>query len=252
VTTSPPAPAAPAAAPVPATRTARERARAEVTAEILATAGHHLAADGAAALSLRAIARDLGMVSSAVYRYVPSRDDLLTRLIVQAYDSLGAAAETAEAAVDRSDLSGRFRAVAFAVRDWALANPHEYALLYGTPVPGYQAPQDTIPPATRVPALLLGLLVQAVLEGRPVPREPVPPAAAAALEPLREWVPPQVPDDLMLRGLLAWSSLFGAVSFELFGHLHNVVGERADLRTAYAERQVESLLALAGLADQPG
>src|SRR5215470_9097552 len=79
-------------------RTARERARAEITREILAAGRRHLATEGAAGLSLRAIARDLGMASSAVYRYVASRDDLLTRLIIEAYDSLGAAAEAAEAA----------------------------------------------------------------------------------------------------------------------------------------------------------
>src|SRR5215475_9172589 len=89
-------------------RTARERARAEITREILEAGRRHLAMEGAAALSLRAIARDLGMVSSAVYRYVASRDDLLTRLIIDAYDALGAAAETREADVDRADLAGRW------------------------------------------------------------------------------------------------------------------------------------------------
>src|SRR5271166_244645 len=74
-----------------AARTARERARAEITAEILAAGRRHLATEGAAALSLRAIARELGMASSAVYRYVASRDELLTQLIIGAYDSLGAA-----------------------------------------------------------------------------------------------------------------------------------------------------------------
>ncbi len=77
-------------------RTARERARAEITSEILEAGRRHLATDGAAALSLRAIARELGMASSAVYRYVASRDDLLTRLIIDAYNSLGAAAEAAD------------------------------------------------------------------------------------------------------------------------------------------------------------
>src|SRR5215469_4392552 len=75
-----------------APRTARERARAEITSEILDAGRRHLATDGASALSLRAIARELGMASSAVYRYVESRDDLLTRLIIDAYESLGAAA----------------------------------------------------------------------------------------------------------------------------------------------------------------
>src|SRR5215467_9079408 len=112
-------------------RTARERARAEITAELLDAGRRHLATEGAAALSLRAIARDLGMASSAVYRYVASRDDLLTRLIIDAYNSLGSAAESAESPVDRADLAGRWSAVCHAARSWALANPNEWALIYG-------------------------------------------------------------------------------------------------------------------------
>ena len=76
--------------------TARERARAELTADILGLARAQLATVGAAGLSLRAVARELGMVSSAVYRYFPSRDDLLTRLIIEGYDAVGAAAEQAD------------------------------------------------------------------------------------------------------------------------------------------------------------
>jgi AcrR family transcriptional regulator len=147
-----------------APRTARERARAEITAEILDAARGYLATDGAPALSLRAIARDLGMASSALYRYFSSRDQLLTRLIIDAYDSLGAAAEAAEAAVDRHDLAGRFAATCVAVRDWALAHPNEYALIYGSPVPGYVAPADTVRPASRVTTLLLRIIVEAAAE----------------------------------------------------------------------------------------
>ena len=102
-----------------APRTARERARAELTAEIVETARAHLAVEGAAGLSLRAVARDLGMVSSAIYRYFPSRDDLLTRLIIDAYNSLGEAAETAEAEMKRSDLVGRWQAIVHGARGWA-------------------------------------------------------------------------------------------------------------------------------------
>src|SRR4051812_34165194 len=135
----------------------RARVRAEMTEEIKAAARRHLAADGAN-LSLRAVARELGMVSSAIYRYFASRDELLTALIVDAYDAIGSAAERAEAAVDRADLRGRWLTACRAVREWALANPHEYALLYGSPVPGYAAPQDTVPPASRVPVLISGIL----------------------------------------------------------------------------------------------
>ena len=87
------------------------------------------------------------MVSSAIYRYFPSRDDLLTALIIDGYNAIGEAAEQAEAACPAGDFAGRWRAVGQAIRDWALAHPHEYALVYGSPVPGYRAPEQTIGPA---------------------------------------------------------------------------------------------------------
>ena len=115
----------------------RARVRAEMTDEIKNVARRHLATDGAN-LSLRAVARDLGMASSAVYRYFASRDDLLTAMIIDAYDALGS---TAEAAVGGKEVpfTDRFLSACHAVRDWALENPHEWALIYGSPVPGYQA-----------------------------------------------------------------------------------------------------------------
>src|SRR4051794_34402415 len=132
-----------------ASRTARERVRAELTKEITDIARRQLATEGAGGLSLRAVAREMGMVSSAVYRYFASRDDLLTALIIDGYNSLGEAVEQAEAAVPRHDLDGRWLALGRAIRAWARENTPEYALLYGSPVPGYIAPQDTIGPASR-------------------------------------------------------------------------------------------------------
>jgi len=232
-------------------RTARERARAEITSEILDAARGYLATDGAPALSLRAIARDLGMASSALYRYFSSRDELLTRLIIDAYDSLGGAAEASEATIDRNDLAGRFTAICEAVRAWALAHPNEYALIYGSPVPGYVAPADTVQPATRVTALLLWIIVDAASAGRVAAADlqhadvqdtgvqdtgaqdtgaqPV----AAALAPIRAHLPPGVPAPLVQRALMVWTNLFGVISFELYGQLHNVVGEAPADRDAF-------------------
>ena len=141
----------------------RERARAEITAAILDAARRQLATVGAADLSLRAIAREIGMVSSAVYRYVASRDDLLTLLIIESYDALGAAVEAA--AAKRRAPAERFLAAARAVRTWAVEHPHEYALLYGSPVPGYEAPQDTIGPASRTTLALVGIVADAARDG---------------------------------------------------------------------------------------
>ena len=226
----------------------RRQARDELTRRIVETARAQLATVGAASLSLRAVARELGMVSSAVYRYVPSRDDLLTLLIVEAYDALGAAAERSEAKVDRADLAGRLRAVCFGVRRWAIRHPHEYGLIYGAPVPGYAAPADTIGPASRVGVLLVGLLVDGVDGGRFPRRDPeVGGAVHRAIAPIRPFIPPQVPDDLVVRGLMAWTYLFGAVSFDLFGHRHNVVADPAGLREAFFEEEIARIAAFVGV-----
>jgi AcrR family transcriptional regulator len=208
----------------------RARVRAEMIDEIKRVARRHVADEGAA-LSLRAVARDMGMVSSALYRYFPSRDDLLTALIIDAYDALGEAAEQADAAVaDRTDVLGRWQAVAHALRDWALAVPHEYALLYGSPVPGYAAPRDTVGPAAR-PVLVFGsILTDAAAAGRLAPGVPaeLPPALHAEIAAAAEAVSAEVGVPEMARGLIAWTELFGAISFELFGRINNVIDERRD------------------------
>jgi AcrR family transcriptional regulator len=208
-----------------APRTARERARAELTSEIKAVARRQLADEGVGALSLRAVARELGMVSSAVYRYFPSRDDLLTALIVDTYDSVGEAAESAESVVPRPDHVGRWMAACRAVRAWALANPQAYALIFGSPIPGYAAPQDTIDPAVRIPTLLLAVLSDSVTAGRSVPEPAValPRSVRRDLKAVREQIAPELDDGGMARAITAWTLLIGTISFELFGHLHNVI-----------------------------
>lgn len=204
--------------------TARERARAEITAELLAVARRHLAEHGAASLSLRAVAREVGMVSSAVYRYFASRDELLTRLLVDAYDAVADAAEAGDATAERHDLAGRMVGATTAIRAWAVAHPHEYALVYGTPVPGYAAPADTIGPALRVSMVMLSILADGVAAGAIDTDERIETTRAVRsdLAGLRQ-VAPGVPDAVLARGLVAWTQLFGHISFELFGHLHNVV-----------------------------
>src|SRR4051795_9902207 len=170
-----------------ARRTARALARAELTRAILDRAGVQLAEVGPAALSVRQIARDLEMASSAVYRYFPSRDALLTALLVQAYDDLGAAVEQGDASAARDDLRGRWTGIALALRDWAVAHPHQYALTYGSPVPGYAAPQDTIASATRVSLALITLVSDAEAAGRApgAPTRRATPAELEAIAPVR-------------------------------------------------------------------
>ncbi|MHA6617170.1 TetR/AcrR family transcriptional regulator [Pseudonocardia sp. DLS-67] len=220
---------------------ARARVRAELTREIVEAARRHLATDGATGLSLRAVARELGMASSAVYRYFSSRDELLTALIVDAYDAIGAAAEKAEAAVPRADLRERWRATCRAARVWAVAHPHEYALIYGSPVPGYAAPEATIGPASRVAVLLCRVVADGVAAGT-VDATPDGPDAGDVLTPgVAEGL--GLPEPLAPRMVTAWSSLYGAISFELFGQTHNVVADHA----AYFDTTVERLADLVPL-----
>ena len=209
----------------------RARVRAEMITEIKTVARHHLETDGAN-LSLRAVARDMGMVSSALYRYFASRDELLTALILDAYNALGAAVEAADAAVsDRAELRRRWLAVAHAIRGWALERPAEYALLYGTPVPGYAAPRDTIAAASRTAVVLIRILADGHAAGTMGAQAATPRlvrAVRADLASARDEISPGLPEELLLLGMTGWLQLFGTVSFELFGQLNNVIDARAE------------------------
>jgi len=237
----------------PRAATARERARAELTREIKEEARRQLAAGGADGLSLRAVARELGMVSSALYRYYPSRDDLLTALIIDAYNALGAAAE--QAVVGAAPARERWIAACRAIRGWARANPHEYALIYGSPVPGYRAPEATIVPASRVPLAFVGVVQGALCGGElTAARDALPVtgalaeqaaalSAALAPSPGSPGAVAGVPPDALVRAVVAWTQLFGMISFELFGQF---VGsfEPPDALFGYAVAQLAAFVGL--------
>jgi len=224
--------------------TNRVASRERIVAEALRLGRVQLAEVGAAALSLRAVARELGVVSSAVYRYFPSREALLTALIIEAYDELGESAERAERVVPRSDLLRRFRVTAHAVRNWALANPNEYALIFGSPVPGYAAPEDTIAHAARVPLVLLGIL-------RDFPPDHVGfdlgSPAARAIEPLHSGLAPDVAPNLLALGYTAWHLIIGAVSMETFGHQRNVIAPAGRTRAGFFDSQLRLIAADLGM-----
>ncbi|MEQ1701976.1 MAG: TetR/AcrR family transcriptional regulator [Ilumatobacteraceae bacterium] len=220
----------------------RERAREELTAEIVRLARLQVEQEGAANLSLRAIARDLGMVSSAIYRYFASRDELLTRLIIDSYDRVGEQVEAADARVKkRGDFLGRWRAMSHALRDWAFAYPAEYALLFGTPVPGYAAPQDTIGPASRYTVVLIRLVVEMEQAGH-TSTERVPPALRRDYARFRERYAVPASDAMLMQGMGAWAATMGAISLELFGHLHNVIDSPGALFEAVVEGQGRLLI----------
>ncbi|WP_432478004.1 TetR/AcrR family transcriptional regulator [Nocardioides sp. GXQ0305] len=229
--------------------TPREQARERTMAEIVRLGREQLATTGPVDLSVRSIARDLGVVSSAIYRYVRTRDELLTLLVVDAYGEL---ADRVDEAVSRRRRpqhthAQRLCASAHAVRDWALAEPARYGLLFGTPVPGYHAPgEETTPVGTRVPTLMTRLLAEAWADGSvgEVPEVRVPAALGRDLRAVRTQLGVEIPEWLLARGMLWWSSVFGAVSFEVFGQYG--AGTFSDPRRLF-DHHLDVLLGTVGL-----
>ena len=195
----------------------RQDARDRIESQIIELGRRHLVTEGAAGLSLRAIARDLGMVSSAVYRYVASRDELLTLLLVDAYSELADAVDDAGAA--ETSWRDRLSAMAQAARRWAVDHPEGWALLYGSPVPGYRAPAErTVGPGTRV----VGALFDAVAAG--IGAGEVSKTEVAVTQPLssdfqrvREEFGFSGDDSAVAKCFLLWAGLIGAISLEVFG-----------------------------------
>lgn len=217
----------------------RAENRAAMEANVRRLGREHLRTHGAAGLSLRAIARDLGVVSSAVYRYVAGRDDLLTLLVVEAYTDL---ADAAEAAMPRGATPrARLLAAAEAVRAWAVADPARWALLYGSPVPGYRAPAEaTTEPGTRVVRALLREFAAAEVAGGIRADLPTVPASLTAdTATIRATVGLTMSDAAVLAATHLWATLVGGVSLEVFGQYGD--GVLADPRALFV-RTVEATL----------
>ncbi|KOU30973.1 TetR family transcriptional regulator [Streptomyces sp. WM6373] len=187
---------------------------------------------GAAGLSLDLVARGSGLAVTDVEAVFPHRDDLLTALVIDAYDASGAAMEQADrAAADAGAPAGaRLLAAARALRQWSFANPAEFTLIYGSPVPGYHAPQDTVPPASRTPAVLAGILRSALEGGELTPprrRLPGPSLLRPEALDLFGGTPPAPFSDIVERGIALWSSLIGLLVFQVFSRTHDSVRDEA-------------------------
>ena len=195
----------------------RQAGRERIEARIVELGRQHLVTDGPAGLSLRAIARDLGMVSSAVYRYVASRDELLTLLLVDAYSDPADAVDNAREGV-RDGWRDEVLAMARAMRRWALDQPASWALLYGTPVPGYRAPAErTTGPGTRVIAALLAAVADGVIAGD-VRLADVPDSHPSPdFDQIRDEFGFPGDDTVLAKCFLAWAGIIGAISLEVFG-----------------------------------
>ncbi len=196
----------------------RQDSRDRIERDVIALGRRHLAESGAAGLSVRAIARELGMVSSAIYRYVSSRDDLLTVLLVDAYNELADAVDGARRAADAT-WHDQVLAMARAARQWAIGQPACWALLYGSPVPGYHAPAtSTVGPGTRAIAALLDSVSEGIAAGDvPVSRGVSGRQLSHDFDRLRDEFGFGGDDAIVMKCLLFWAGLIGAISLETFG-----------------------------------
>ena len=226
-------------APQPVTSSPRARYRSQVRAEIKDHAWRQIAEAGASALSLNAIAKQMGMTGPALYRYFASRDELITELVTDAYRSLADAFHSA--AADGPDLT----ALAGALRRWALEDPQRYLLIYGTPVPGYHAPDDVTAIAAEIMVVLIDACAKAASDAEPAASTPpTPPPALTALDAHlaehRIWDggnPASAP--ALRRALTCWTRMHGVLSLELAGHFTGMGFDPAELFAA----ELDGLLA---------
>lgn len=194
-------------------RTPRQRFRAQIREEVKQAALRQLAQSGPAGISVNAIGRELGVSGPAVYRYFASRDELLTELVIDAYDDIAAALMTAVATTPKRASRRRFETLARAYRAWAIAQPHRYRLLYGPPLPGYDAHAQRLVDASKASMDLL-------LEVLPADRGCTKPPRALASQ-ASAWATDrglQTDAATAVRALLTWSRLHGFVSLEIDGN----------------------------------
>ncbi|MFN8378474.1 MAG: TetR/AcrR family transcriptional regulator [Anaerolineae bacterium] len=197
-------------------------------AQILDTARRQMALHGTAGLGLRAIARELQWTPTALYHYFPSMDDLITELIVDAFNGLADALEAARDAAPGGPLN-QLRDVMLAYRAWAVAHPTDFSLIYGNPIPGYEAPRDvTVPAVIRGYTVFLALIEELLQRGQLVPKPPyvaIPPEIEMYLQRviLRDETP--VSAHAMYLTVVAWTVGHGAIMLELFHHLQPVIGD---------------------------
>lgn len=205
------------------TTTRRERIRTDTIAEIKAAALDQIAELGGPALSIRGVARAIGMSPAGLYRYYPGRDALLTDLITDAYNDLAGTVEGAIASSTSREFKTRFVTAVLAYRRWGLDNPNRFLLIFGTPIPGYVAPEGgpTVEANRRMGQAFFGLAAEAWSRGRldepTAGRRPTPGEKELAGE--IGQTAPGFPPRLISSLLGAWAEWHGLVTLEITGQL---------------------------------
>jgi AcrR family transcriptional regulator len=228
--------------------TRRERVREATFEEIKSVAWKQIAEQGVPALSLRAIARDMGMTAPGLYRYFPSRDDLVTALIIEAFDSFSQTLESARDALPADDHAGRYRAVCEAYFGWAVATPARYTLIFGSPVPGYQMGEAAYPSAQRSFLVLQAVIGEALVVGKIRPSAGVRPHSKELLAryaTLQEFGMPYDSTATHL-ALTTWSTLHGITALYLYGYLGMFLAGQVE---GFVRQEIVQLMLLLGFVE---
>lgn len=204
------------------------------------TAWKQIAEFGAPTLSLRAIARELGITAPAIYNYFPSRDELVTALIVDAFNSLADSQEGAISLLPLGDLSGRLSALGLSYRNWAVSHPQRYLLIFGTPIPNYHAPDElTLPAATRA-LVPLTETIQALFAAHQLRIDKIAPLEPRLESMLKTWQESVggVHLEVLYLTLVIWSRVHGLVMLEIGNHIPPMINDPAEV----FRREIQTIL----------
>lgn len=229
------------------TETRRERNRLSTIEEIKSTAWRQVGELGAASLSLRAIAREMGMTAPGLYRYYADRDALVTALLIDAFDAFSAALESARDARPADDHAGRFLAIGRAYFQWGAANPQKYLFLFGTPIPGYQFSGEVGPSAQRSFLVLQGVLGEAAAAGKLSGADStlgLPTSLQSQYEMLGRYGMPYTPEVTHL-ALTVWAVIHGITSLYLYNYLDGFLGGQLQ---SFVDHELETLTQRLGLS----
>jgi AcrR family transcriptional regulator len=207
---------------------------------IKSTAWKQIAELGAPTLSLRAIARELGITAPAIYNYFPSRDELVTALIVDAYNSLADSQESAITHLPPDNLSGRLSALGLAYRQWAVSHPQRYLLIFGTPIPKYHAPDElTLPAATRALLPLIAVLQALFMAGK-LRIDKIAPLETRLESMLKTWQETAggAHPEVLYLALIIWSRVHGLVMLEIGNHIPPMIHDPAQV----FQREIQTIL----------
>jgi AcrR family transcriptional regulator len=226
----------------------REEQHASIREEIKNAARRLMEQEGTAGISIRGIGRAMDLTAPALYHYYASRDALITDLIVDAFNALADELEKRRELAGVLPVQDQLMEVLLAYREWALAHPVDFQLIYGNPIPGYHAPEDvTVPAANRGLLVIAGLISRSLETGRSTPHSEysvIPPEMSGLMTELARqlYTPEQrlLPLGLYLTSV-GWPRIHGIIMLELFNHIQPVVGDVDAFYRIQLEEMVEAM-----------